>query len=83
MSKVTFGNFSSVLWRGRPWILPGLMVRSVLIVAAAVVVFWLELQFNVATYAFILPVAVRENAYPSIYWRCQEELAILFLYNQL
>jgi len=56
MSKVTFGNFGSVLWRGRPWILPSLMVRSVLIVAAAVVVFWLELQFNVATYAFILPV---------------------------
>jgi uncharacterized membrane protein YdbT with pleckstrin-like domain len=32
------------------------MVRSILVVAAAVVVFWLELQFNVATYAFILSV---------------------------
>lgn len=56
MSKGTSGNSSSVLWRGRPWILPGLMVRSVLVVAAAVVVFWLELQFTVATYAFILSV---------------------------
>lgn len=32
------------------------MVKSVLVVAAAIVVFWLELQFNVATYAFILSV---------------------------
>jgi len=47
----------SVLWTGRPWILPSVLARSTLIVAVAVVVFWLEFLFGMAykTIASLLP----------------------------
>lgn len=48
MSKASSGEYSSALWSDRPWILPGLVGRSILIVALAVVVAWLELQFDIA-----------------------------------
>jgi uncharacterized membrane protein YdbT with pleckstrin-like domain len=59
LSKVTPGNSRSVLWTGKPWILPGLVARSILIVMAAVVVSWLELSLNVATVHLLsLPLAL-------------------------
>jgi uncharacterized membrane protein YdbT with pleckstrin-like domain len=59
MSKEMSRNSSSVLWRGKPWILPGLMARSILVVAFAVIVSWLELQFDVAAKSlFIMPLAL-------------------------
>lgn len=39
---------SSVLWIGKPWILPSVLVRSVLIAVVGVVVVWLEFLFGVA-----------------------------------
>jgi len=36
-----------VLWTGKPWIFPGLLVRSILIIVAALVVSWFEVSLNV------------------------------------
>jgi uncharacterized membrane protein YdbT with pleckstrin-like domain len=38
----------SVIWVGKPWILPSVLARSVVIVVVAVVVVWLEFLFGVA-----------------------------------
>jgi uncharacterized membrane protein YdbT with pleckstrin-like domain len=38
----------SVLWVGKPWILPSVSVRSIVIAVVAVVVVWLEFLFGVA-----------------------------------
>jgi len=37
-----------MLWTGKPWILPDALGRGILIIAIAVVVFWLELFFDLA-----------------------------------
>jgi uncharacterized membrane protein YdbT with pleckstrin-like domain len=37
-----------VLWTGKPWIVPSAVGRSILIVAAAVIIFWLEFSFGIA-----------------------------------
>jgi hypothetical protein len=59
LSKGTSGNPRSVLWTGKPWILPGLLARSILIIVAAVVVSWLELSLNIATVHLLsLPLAL-------------------------
>jgi hypothetical protein len=34
------------LWRGKPWILPNVLARSILVVVIAVVISWLEFLFN-------------------------------------
>ena len=47
LPKGTSGNSRSVLWTGKPWILPGLLASSILIIVAAVVVSWLEVSINV------------------------------------
>jgi uncharacterized membrane protein YdbT with pleckstrin-like domain len=39
---------SRTVWSGRPWVLPRAVVKSVVIIAVAVVTFWLEVQFGVA-----------------------------------
>lgn len=39
---------NSVLWTGKPWILPGALVRSISVAVIAVVVFWLELFSGIA-----------------------------------
>jgi uncharacterized membrane protein YdbT with pleckstrin-like domain len=38
-----------VLWTGKPWIFPGLLTRSIVIVLAAFVVSWIELSLNVTS----------------------------------
>jgi uncharacterized membrane protein YdbT with pleckstrin-like domain len=50
-------GYGSVLWVGKPWIVPSVLTRSVLIVAVAIVVVWLEFLFGVAntTLASVLP----------------------------
>lgn len=53
MSKAPSEESGSAIWSDRPWILPSLVARSILIVAVAVVVAWLELQFGVATSEFL------------------------------
>ncbi len=59
MPREMSGNSSSVLWRGKPWILPGLMVRSIVVVAVVVIVSWLELQLDVAAKTLlIMPLAL-------------------------
>ncbi len=48
MSHNSSSDSSSVLWTGKPWILPGALARSIAVVVIAVVVLWLELFLNVA-----------------------------------
>jgi uncharacterized membrane protein YdbT with pleckstrin-like domain len=36
------------LWMGKPWILPGVATRSILVIAVAITAFWLEFQFGIA-----------------------------------
>jgi hypothetical protein len=38
----------SVLWTGKPWILPSALVRSISVAVIAVVVFWFEFFSEVA-----------------------------------
>jgi membrane protein YdbS with pleckstrin-like domain len=48
MSAGASGKSDSVVWTGKPWILSGVVTRSISIVVIAVVISWLELFFNVA-----------------------------------
>lgn len=41
------------LWVGRPWVLPELVVRSILIIAVGVSIVWLEFSFDVAHKAIL------------------------------
>lgn len=51
-------NPNQPLWVGKPWIVPSLVARTVAIIVVAVVVFWLELFFDVAwTIPTIMPYA--------------------------
>jgi uncharacterized membrane protein YdbT with pleckstrin-like domain len=43
-----YGNSASILWKGKPWIVPGVAVRTVVILVVAAVVSWLELTYNFA-----------------------------------
>jgi membrane protein YdbS with pleckstrin-like domain len=37
----------SVLWRGKPWILPNVVTRTILIIVVAIVISWFELTYDV------------------------------------
>lgn len=50
-----------MLWTGRPWIFPSVLIRSILIIVAAIVVFWLEIYFDIASKMPFLNV-------PIMYW---------------
>jgi membrane protein YdbS with pleckstrin-like domain len=39
----------SPVWSGKPWVLPGVIARTVLVLVVAVLVVWLELTLNVAS----------------------------------
>jgi uncharacterized membrane protein YdbT with pleckstrin-like domain len=58
------------LWKGRPWILPSLLGKSVLIIAIASVISWLELYFRIADRTPFLNV-------PTILWTA---LAVLLVW---
>jgi uncharacterized membrane protein YdbT with pleckstrin-like domain len=53
MSRETSENSRSMLWTGKPWILPDALGRGILIIAIAVVVSWLELFFDLAFKSFL------------------------------
>ena len=44
-----YGNSTSILWKGKPWIVPGVVVRTVVILVVAGVVSWLELTYDFAS----------------------------------
>jgi uncharacterized membrane protein YdbT with pleckstrin-like domain len=46
MSK-TSETSGSVFWTGKPWILPSVVTRTVLIIVVAVVVSWFELTYDI------------------------------------
>jgi uncharacterized membrane protein YdbT with pleckstrin-like domain len=41
-------NSGSTLWTGKPWILPAVVARSILIIVVAVAVSWIEFSFGMA-----------------------------------
>jgi len=48
---------SRTLWSGRPWVLPTVLGKSIIIIAVAVLTFWLEFLFGVAYFsAPIMPI---------------------------
>jgi uncharacterized membrane protein YdbT with pleckstrin-like domain len=44
---------SATVWAGKPWILPGVVGRTVLVLVVAVFAVWLELTFDVAYVTFL------------------------------
>lgn len=48
MSGGTSENSGSTLWTGKPWILPAVVARSILIIVVAVAVSWIEFFFGMA-----------------------------------
>jgi membrane protein YdbS with pleckstrin-like domain len=53
LSKASSENSPSTVWRGKPWILPGVIARTVFVPIVAVLVVWLELALNVASVTFL------------------------------
>ena len=41
-----------IVWFGKPWIVPALIVRSVVVFVVAVLVLWLEIEYGVASVGF-------------------------------
>jgi membrane protein YdbS with pleckstrin-like domain len=41
-------NDSEIIWRGRPWVMPYIIMRAILIIAIAVLAVWLEFVSNIA-----------------------------------
>lgn len=68
MPQDSSGSSRSVLWADRPWILPGVLARSVLIAVVAVVAFWFESFFGVANWTGILGIG-------AVFWT----ILVLFL----
>jgi uncharacterized membrane protein YdbT with pleckstrin-like domain len=59
VSHATSGNSSSMLWRGKPWITPAAVSRTVLVIIVVGVVLWLEFFFKRQLYSFLsLPLAL-------------------------
>jgi uncharacterized membrane protein YdbT with pleckstrin-like domain len=59
VSHATPKNPSSVLWKGKPWVTPAAVSRTVLVIIVAGVVVWLEFFFKVQQYSFFsLPLAL-------------------------
>lgn len=58
------------LWKGRPWILPSLLGKSVLVIVVASVISWLEFYFKIADWTPFLNV-------PTLLWTA---LAVLFVW---
>lgn len=47
-----YGNSTSILWKGKPWIVPGVAVRTVVILIVAAAVSWLELTYDLVNRIF-------------------------------
>jgi uncharacterized membrane protein YdbT with pleckstrin-like domain len=58
------------IWKGKPWILPSLLAKSIVMVIAASAVFWLENYLKIAFWTFFL------NA-PIVLWTA---LAVLLIW---
>jgi len=48
MANSSSSDSHSVLWTGKPWILPGAIVRTLFLVVIAAVVLWLEFYVGIA-----------------------------------
>jgi uncharacterized membrane protein YdbT with pleckstrin-like domain len=53
MGKDPLVTSDSVVWVGKPWILPGLIGRTIGVIVVAVVVFWFEIVFGVVSRQFL------------------------------
>lgn len=48
MSNKPSADSSSILWKGKPWIAPGLAARTVAVFVLGILVLWLEFAFHFA-----------------------------------
>jgi membrane protein YdbS with pleckstrin-like domain len=53
------------MWRGQPWITPGVIVRTVVVIVVAVLVAWLEFFLGVADLTLDLPIV---SIMPVVLW---------------
>jgi uncharacterized membrane protein YdbT with pleckstrin-like domain len=53
LSNETSGNSSRVLWKGKPWITPAAVSRTVFVIVVAAAVVLLEFFFRVQQYSFL------------------------------
>jgi uncharacterized membrane protein YdbT with pleckstrin-like domain len=51
LSKESSDN--SIVWTGKPWILPGAVARTILVLVVGVLLVWLELAFGVSFDSFL------------------------------
>lgn len=40
---------ANIIWTGKPWITPGVIVRTIIVFVAAIVIVWLEFVFDLAS----------------------------------
>jgi uncharacterized membrane protein YdbT with pleckstrin-like domain len=48
------GTQERILWKGKPWVLPGAVGRTVSVLALAIVILWLEFSFNWENIFFLI-----------------------------
>lgn len=53
MPKGSAENSASPIWIGKPWVLPGVIARTIFIVIIAVAISWLELALGVGSVTFL------------------------------
>ncbi len=51
-------NLDQPIWVGKPWIIPSLVGRTIVVFVIAAIVVWLEFYFSVASDTFGLPLAL-------------------------
>lgn len=48
MTSSSSGNAPSAQWTAKPWILPGAVFRSIVIIVVAIIIVWIEFYFGMA-----------------------------------
>jgi uncharacterized membrane protein YdbT with pleckstrin-like domain len=60
LSQGSSENPNQAIWVGKPWILPSIITRTVVIIVVAVMIFWLELFFGLTAQPIL--------AVPLVFW---------------
>ena len=64
-----FKTQARALWTGKPWILPNVLTRTVLIIAVAIALFWFEFYLNRAYEALLtIPIIAWTGLILSLVW---------------
>jgi membrane protein YdbS with pleckstrin-like domain len=69
LTRASSESSVSPVWSGKPWVLPGVIARTVLVLVVAVMVIWLEFTLNVASVTFVgLQVVLSTGLLFSLAW---------------